>query len=209
MTKIIQFPGSYSPEPAKNEDIKGKKTVFDYDRGIDTEIEDTFTPSLTDEQEGAIRKIAGYSLEDMIALVGEERMEELFSNLTSKNSPVTISPVVSAKPFKEGLKEIWDDSDKARADRLHKKTDLYRTLRAFEKFEEECSEKHNELYGTNTEIKVAFTNEDGDKYYLTDELIKQIDFYKKSKVGQTFSLIGQKISGGINNFIDSMRLNDD
>ena len=176
MTKIIQFPGSYNPEPAKNEDIKGKKPVFDYDGGIDTEIEDTFTPSLTDEQEGAIRKLAGYSLEDMIALVGEERMEELFSNLTSTNSPVTISPVVSAKPFKEGLKEIWDDSDKARADRLHKKTDLYRTLRAFEKFEEECSEKHNELYGTNTEIKVAFTNEDGDKYYLTDELIKQIDF---------------------------------
>ena len=28
MTKIIQFPGSYNPEPAKNEDIKGKKRLF-------------------------------------------------------------------------------------------------------------------------------------------------------------------------------------
>ena len=212
MTKIIQFPGSYNPNNTTTTDTKGKKPVYDYNISDYTGIDegDSFIPSseLNDEQELLVRKTAGYSLEEMAELVGEERVNEIFSNLIVDGSPAVISPVAGTKPFREGLKEIWDDSDNKRAERLAKKTDLYRTLRAFEEFEEECSDRHNEIYGTNTNVKITLTDEEGETYFLTDELKKQLDFYKKGKIGQTFSLIGQKINNGLIRFADSMTIDD-
>ena len=103
MTKIIQFPGSYNPNNTTTTDTKGKKPVYDYNISDYTGIDegDSFIPSseLNDEQELLVRKTAGYSLEEMAELVGEERVDEIFSNLNGAGETVVKELIIFSSCF--------------------------------------------------------------------------------------------------------------
>lgn len=201
MAEIINFPISGSQAPNK----AGSKANNEY-YGRTKPTSDSF-------ERRAPKKPVGYTLEEMRGLIGEERMDEIFSNMlkgAKKPNNSIMSPPGGEVPLRESLAYVWDDSKETQADKKAKLGQIARLRRAFRQVELECSKKHEELYGTPADIRIKVYDYDNDeKCYLTDMLDKQADFYRKGKVADSFDLIGKRINHGLDCLLDRMVIKED
>lgn len=191
MAKIIEFNPNYIPKnngvrTATNQGQRVQVTRLNFQQ------EDSFQRS----KKTAPKK--GYSIEEMRALIGEEKADRIFSRIMGGDDAYgIISTPDGSQPLKVTLGEVWDFSEKAKLEREKKAKALGRTRRAFATFERECSKKHEELYGEKIDIriKITKTNEFGEKevYYLTDILKEQEEFYKKGRLMASVDLFKQRM----------------
>lgn len=148
----------------------------------------------------------GYTLEEIVRLVGPERTDEIFSKLL-EGAPNTkssvVSPLIEEASLKENLRTVWDDSKEAQAERKAKLSNLAKTRRAFRQLEIEASRSHEEKYGKRADIRIKVTDYDNDEEkYLTDMLKEQEDFYRKGKMSASMEVVGKKMNQGFNRFLD-------
>ena len=156
-------------------------------------------------------RLMSYSLDEMIKFVGQDRVDEIFSSYMSgsKDSENTdlLSEPLQSLPLKDGLKTVWDKSEKAETARKARIRELTRTYRAFQALERECSKKHEAKYGEKANIRIKIMDGQNETY-LVDAIKKQADILRQDRFSASLSLIGNKTGNAVRNLWDFLTFDE-